>query len=38
MVIGIAIRSLREKVAETLAPLVKTVTGVNTLVLCVIIL
>jgi bile acid:Na+ symporter, BASS family len=37
MLAGIAIRSLREKVAETLAPLVKSVTGVNTLVLCAII-
>jgi bile acid:Na+ symporter, BASS family len=38
MAIGVAIRSLREKVAKALAPLVKSVTGVNTLVLCVIVL
>lgn len=38
MVIGVAIRRVREKLAEKLAPLVKTVTGVNTLVLCAIML
>lgn len=38
LVIGAVIRRVAEKVAETAAPIVKTVTGVNTLILCAVLL
>jgi BASS family bile acid:Na+ symporter len=38
LVIGVAIRRAAETVAEKAAPIVKTVTGVNTLILCLVLL
>lgn len=38
MVIGVVIRSVSETFAEKTAPIVKTVTGVNTLILCAVLL
>jgi BASS family bile acid:Na+ symporter len=38
LVIGVAIRRAAETVAEKAAPIVKTVTGVNTLILCAVLL